>query len=90
MGDKTNELTELADGIELSDEMLEGITGGYVYHDPGDAAAHRREAFYVVDDDGEILMRTDDMAKAKHWAGNLRESTQVLSANDFNRLRKRV
>ena len=34
-----------ADGIELSDVVLDNIAGGFVYHDKGDPVAHRREAF---------------------------------------------
>ena len=43
-----------AEGIELSDEMLDAIAGGYIYHDEGDPAAHRKEAFYVLDGNGTV------------------------------------
>ncbi|MDO4400988.1 MAG: hypothetical protein Q4D27_08590 [Coriobacteriia bacterium] len=77
-----------ADGIELSDELLDSIAGGYVYHDEGDPAAHRREAFYVLDDKGEIVMRFDDVSKAKHWANNLRTSQNLITTEQFEQLRK--
>jgi hypothetical protein len=77
-----NEITE------LSDDMLDNIAGGYVYHDAGDAAAHRKEGYYVVDDHGEIVMRFDNMASAKHWASNLRTSQKVITADEFELLRK--
>lgn len=77
-----------ADGVELSDEDLDSIAGGYVYHDAGDPAAHRREAYYVLDKSGEIIVRLDDAAKATHWASNLRTSTRMLSDDEFNKLRK--
>ena len=78
-----------AEGIELSDEDLEGIAGGYIYHDEGDASAHRREAFYVLDDDGRVVMRLDNAESAKHWAGNLRTSAKLISADEFERLRRK-
>lgn len=74
--------------VELDDEVLDSIAGGYVYHDPGDAAAHRKESFYVVDDAGQIVMRLNDLAAAKHWAGNLRTSQKVITAEQFDRLRR--
>ncbi len=76
------------DGIELNDEDLEGVTGGYIYHDMGDASAHRREAYYVLDDNERVVMRFDSMAKAEHWAHNLRTSTTLLSAEEFERMRR--
>ncbi len=85
------DLQELADteGIELSDEALDAIAGGYIYHDEGDAAAHRREAYYVLDDSGRVVMRLDSLAKAEHWAGNLRTSAQMLTADEFERMRRK-
>ena len=50
-----------ADGFELDDETLDSIAGGYVFHDKGDAAAHRKEAFYVLDAKGDVILRLDDM-----------------------------
>ena len=89
--DLKKELRELADaeGIELSDEELEGVAGGYIYHDEGDASAHRREAFYVLDNDGRVVMRLDDAKSAEHWAGNLRTSAKLISADEFERLRRK-
>ena len=88
--EQKKELKEMAfaDGVELSDDELDRIVGGYVYHDAGDPAAHRKEAFYVLDDSGDIIMRLDDMGAAKHWANNLRTSTKVLTAEEFAQLRK--
>ena len=77
-----------ADGIELSDDFLDSIAGGYVFHDAGDPSAHRREGFYVVDNKGDIVMRFDDEAKAKHWATNLRTSQNLISAEQLSQLRK--
>ena len=77
-----------ADGFELSDELLDSIAGGYVFHDAGDPGAHRREGFYVVDNKGDIVMRFDDEAKAKHWATNLRTSQNLISADQLSQLRK--
>ena len=85
------EMLDLAadNGVELSDEDLENIAGGFVYHDAGDAASHRKEAYYVVDDKGEIIMRLNSLAKAEHWASNLRTSQRLLSADEFEKLRKK-
>lgn len=85
------DLQDLADaeGVELSDEELDGIAGGFIYHDEGDVAAHRREAYYVLDDDGRVVMRLDNLAKAEHWAGNLRTNAQLLSAEEFEQMRKK-
>lgn len=77
-----------ADGIELTDEELDSIAGGFIYHDEGDPLAHRKEAFYVLDAKGKIIMKVDDMSKAKHWAGNLRTSLQTLSTEEFEKLRR--
>lgn len=76
------------EGIELSDDELDGVAGGYIYHDEGDAAAHRREAYYVVDDAGHVV-RFDSLAKAEHWAGNLRTTTKLITAEEFEQLRKK-
>lgn len=76
-------------GVELSDEDLEGVAGGVIYHDPGNAAAHRREAYYVLDDAGQVVMRFDNQAKAEHWAANLRTSPTLISAEEFERLRRK-
>ena len=80
---------EMPDGVELSDEALEGVAGGAIYHDEGDYAAHRKEAYYVVDDKGEVVMRVDSLAKAQHWAENLRTSATLLTADEFEKLRKK-
>jgi hypothetical protein len=77
-----------AEGIELTDEMLDAIAGGYIYHDEGDPAAHRKEAFYVLDNSGTVVMRLDNAASAKHWAGNLRTSKKILNADEFETLRR--
>ena len=76
------------EGAELTDEALEGVAGGYVYHDKGDAATHRKESFYVIDDSGDIVMRLDNLNSAKHWAGNLRTSQRIIDAEEFEQLRK--
>ena len=78
-----------AEGIGLTDEMLDAIAGGYIYHDEGDPAAHRKEAFYVLDNSGTVVMRLDNAASAKHWAGNLRTSAQMLTADEFERMRRK-
>ena len=85
------ELQEMADteGIELSDDELDGVAGGYIYHDEGDAAAHRKEAFYVLDDAGEVVMRLDSLERAEHWAQNLRTSSRILSADEFEKMRRK-
>ena len=89
--EKKKVLQEMADAeiVELSDDVLDSIAGGYVYHDVGDSSAHRQEAYYVVDDSGEIVMRLDDVGVAKHWAGNLRTSQRLISADEFAQLRKK-
>lgn len=93
MGDdkKLRELQEMADaeGIELTDEQLESVAGGFIYHDEGDATARRREAYYVVDDDENVVMRLDTLAKAEHWAKNLRTNTKLLTAEEFERIRRK-
>lgn len=89
--EKKKELHEMAaaEGIELTDEELESVAGGFIYHDEGDAAAHRREAYYVVDDNENVVMRLDSLAKAEHWAGNLKTNTTLLTAEEFNRIRRK-
>ena len=78
------------DGIfEVGDEDLENIAGGLVYHDKGDPTAHRREAYYVLNNDGDIIMRLDDLGKAKHWAKNLREDQRLINTDEFERLRRK-
>ena len=93
MGDdkKLRELQEMADaeGIELTDEQLESVAGGFIYHDEGDVAARRREAYYVVDDDENVVMRLDNLAKAEHWAKNLRTNSKLLTAEEFERIRRK-
>lgn len=84
------ELQELAKAglVELSDDQLDDVAGGYVYHDAGDPAAHRNEAYYVLDDSGEIIMRLDDVGVAKHWASNLRTSQRLITTEEFEQLRR--
>ena len=77
------------EGVELSDEALEGATGGAIYHDQGDIAAHRKEAYYVVDDEGVVVMRLDSSEDADHWAKNLHTSTTLLTADEFAKMRRR-
>ena len=93
MGDdkKLRELQEMADaeGIDLTDEQLESVAGGFIYHDEGDVAARRREAYYVVDDDENVVMRLDTLAKAEHWAKNLRTNSKLLTAEEFERIRRK-
>jgi len=84
-----NEKPDLTDGVELNDEALDSVAGGFIYHDAGDAAAHRKEAFYVIDDAGNIVMRLDNAASAKHWANNLRTSQKLISAAEFEALRNK-
>ncbi|MDO4532753.1 MAG: hypothetical protein Q4C36_03425 [Coriobacteriia bacterium] len=86
----TDELKkELGDGFnQLDESVLDSIAGGYIYHDAGDPAAHRKETFYVLDDTGNIILRLEDIGAAKHWAGNLRTSKKVLSAAEFETLRR--
>ena len=88
--EQKKEFLELAatEGVELSDEDLDSITGGYVYHDAGDAASHRKEAYYVLDDSGKVIMRLNDMGAAKHWANNLRTSPRLISTDEFEQLRR--
>lgn len=75
------------ESFELSDEALEAVAGGLIYHDAGDA--HRKEAFYVLGESGKVIMRRDTLESAQHWAGNLHESTKILTADEFEALRKR-
>ena len=86
MSDHTD--INLDEGFELNDDMLDAIAGGYIYHDEGDAAAHRSESYYVLDSTGRIVMRLDSMPKAEHWAENLRTSTRVLNADEFEKIRR--
>ena len=73
---------------ELNDDALDAVAGGYIYHDAGDEAAHRKEQFYVIDDKGTVVMRLDSFSAAKHWAGNLRTSQRIIDAKEFDQLRK--
>ena len=73
---------------ELSDEMLDSVAGGYIYHDAGDSAQHRKEYFYVVDDKGKIVMRLDNLKSAQHWADNLRTSQRIIDAKELEQLRQ--
>ena len=84
------DLEEMAvvDGIELSDEVLDAIVGGYIYHDEGDLSAHRKEAYYVLDDKGQVVMRLDSLSSAEHWAGNLRTSAKLINADEFEKMRR--
>lgn len=93
MGDdkKMRELQDMADaeGVELTDDQLDSVAGGFIYHDEGDAAARRREAYYVVDDHDNVVMRLDTLAKAEHWAANLRTNSKLLTAEEFERIRRK-
>lgn len=79
---------DVSNTVELTDEELDDISGGLVYHDLGDPKTHRKETFYVLSDSGDIIMRFDNEAKAKHWAGNLRTDQRLISADEFNQLRR--
>ena len=43
----------------------------------------------VLDDDGRVVMRLDSLSRAEHWAGNLRTNAQMLTADEFLRMRKK-
>ena len=43
----------------------------------------------VLDESGKVIMRRDTLESAQHWAGNLHESTKILTADEFEALRKR-
>ena len=88
--EQKKEFQELAatEGVELSDDALDSIVGGYVYHDAGDPQSHREEAYYVLDDTGEIILRFGDVGAAKHWASNLRASPRIIDTNEFEQLRR--
>ena len=75
--------------MELSDELLDAVAGGFIYHDEGDPTAHRRGAYYVVDADGNIIMRRDTLTSADHWADNLRLSDKMLTSEEFEKLRRK-
>ena len=79
---------EFDDGIELTDEELDRITGGYIYHDEGDPLTHRKESVYILDSSGKVVMRLEDVAKAQHWASNLRVSLTPLTAEEFIKVRQ--
>lgn len=90
MDDTQKKALDMADeAFELTDDELDSIAGGYIYHDEGDPKAHRREAYYVVDDAGEVVMRLDSLERAEHWAGNLRTSTKLLTPEEFAAMRKK-
>ncbi len=80
---------EMKEIAEVSDEALDDVSGGYIYHDPGDARAHRKGRHYVLNDQGDIIMKVGDLKTAQHWAGNLKESSDELTAEQFNHLRTR-
>lgn len=86
--EQTNDVTEMTDDFELTDELLDSIAGGYIYHDPGDAAANRQEAFYVLDNNGTVVMKRSSIGAAEHWAKNLRTTTTMLTAEEFERMRR--
>lgn len=77
------------DFTEISDEVLDAVAGGYLYHDPGDATTHRKERFYILDSTGNIIMKTSDEERAKHWLNNLQLNQMELTATEFDRLRKK-
>lgn len=73
-------------GIELSDEMLDNITGGYIYHVEGTGGAADR--YYLLTDSGKTIATFKSAEKAAEWAGKTKLTPQTLSAEEFKRLRE--
>jgi hypothetical protein len=86
MSDEKQDVQEMADGVELSDDELEGVAGVEIYRDAG--GAHTGAAFYVLDEDGNLLVTRPTLKSAIHWADNLQESTRVLTPGEFKKMRE--
>ncbi len=81
-----DELMKLAgeEGIELPDEMLDAVAGGYLYFN---------ETFWtyeiVSDIDGEGITAEPDLEKAKKIARSYNMSTEIIDDNKRRELQNR-
>lgn len=76
----TEELAALAakEGVELSDEMLDAVAGGYVYDGTGPGSGYF-ERWYALDDKCQKYEITDTQAKAEKIAERRGWSTETIS-----------
>ncbi len=85
-----DELTALAgkEGVELSDEVLDAVAGGYVFYGKLDGGETGFQA--IRDSDGKVLGGNEplDFQQATVIARAHGQSTDVIEWDQLNRLRK--
>ncbi len=70
------------EGVELPDEMLDAVAGGYLYRTYQDSFNPRKDRYEVIrDSDGEILARDLSLQSAEKRAAAERQSVSVISAD---------
>lgn len=80
-----DELTKFVakESIELPDEVLDAVAGGYVFHDDGG------EFYTVIDDDGGVHEVYKTLEKAQKTAREHGYSTEVLNSEELKEFRRK-
>lgn len=81
-----DELTQLAgkEGVELPDELLDAIAGGYIYH----WGIHNSLGWYVIDDySGLPIHTTQYRGVAEQWASSSDNSLNEISKEEWDYLK---
>ncbi len=82
-----DELTALAgkEGVELPDEVLDAIAGGYIYH----WGIHSSLGWYGIDDyTGAPIYTTQYEGYAKQWASSTGNSLNEISKEEWDYLKE--
>ncbi len=82
-----DELTALAgkEGVELPDEVLDAIAGGYIYH----WGIHSSLGWYGIDDyTGAPIYTTQYEGYAKQWAASTGNSLNEISKEEWDYLKE--
>lgn len=84
-----DELTALAgkEGVELPDELLDAVAGGYIYHNG--SMMHGGGVWETIrDSDGIVLARFGDAIDARKRAKAKGQSTMQIDTGKLQRIRK--
>ena len=85
---RADELIKLAaaEGIELPDEVLDAVAGGYVYYHSGNLISEMWEV--IEDGTGKVLHRNSNKGSAQYMAKQYGQSTDEISRDQLGSIRK--
>ena len=71
--------------VSLPEELMDSVSGGYIYSKGIDPQYHWE---VINDETGDVMARLDSRRKAKDVAKGLGQSTRELSVKELERLRE--